>query len=57
MALLNKIDLLPHLDYDTRAAVDNIHQIHPAMPVFEISSKTEAGFTPWIQWIRDRVGR
>ncbi len=55
LALLNKIDLLPYLDYDARAAVDNIRQIHPGMPVHEISSKTEAGFAPWIQWIRDQV--
>ena len=57
VALLNKIDLLPHLDYDSRAAVENIRQIHPEMPVYEISSKTEAGFEPWIQWIRNHVDR
>jgi len=57
VALLNKTDLLPYLDYDSRAAVDNIRQIHPEMPIYEISSKTEAGFAPWIQWIRDRVGK
>jgi len=51
-ALLNKIDLLPYLDYDAKLAVANIHQIHPGMPVFETSAKTEAGFAPWLEWLR-----
>lgn len=56
-ALLNKIDLLPHLDYDSGLAVSNILQIHPDIPVFEISAKTEAGFDPWIAWLKAEMGR
>ena len=55
IALLNKIDLLPYLDYDKQAARDFIHQIHPNMPIFEISAKTEAGFEPWLEWLRNKV--
>lgn len=54
-ALLNKIDLLPHLDYDKQKALDYIHQIHPGMPVFEISARTEEGFEPWIRWLQAKV--
>jgi hydrogenase nickel incorporation protein HypB len=54
-ALLNKIDLLPYLDYDIKLAAANILQIHPGMPVFETSAKTEAGFGPWLEWIRTCV--
>jgi len=54
-ALLNKIDLLPYLDCDAQAAVDNIHQVHPGIPVFEISAKTEEGFDAWIQWLKEKV--
>ena len=53
--LLNKIDLLPHLDYDSQAAVEYIHQVHPGMPVFEISAKTEEGLTSWIDWLKHKV--
>jgi hydrogenase nickel incorporation protein HypB len=56
-ALLNKIDLLPYLDYDKTAAIEYIHQIQPGMPVYEISAKTEAGFSPWIQWLKDQVNQ
>ena len=55
VALLNKIDLLPYLDYDKQKAIDCIHQIHPEMPIFEISAKTGEGFEPWLEWLRERV--
>jgi hydrogenase nickel incorporation protein HypB len=53
--LLNKIDLLPYLDYDRQLAIDNIGQIHPDMAIFELSAKTGEGFHPWIAWLRDQV--
>ncbi len=55
VALLNKIDLLPYLDYDKDQAVDFIHQVHPDMPIFEISAKTEEGFEPWLEWLARKV--
>jgi hydrogenase nickel incorporation protein HypB len=53
-AILNKIDLLPHLggDYDLSLALSNIHQVHPGMPVFALSARTEEGFDPWIAWLQ-----
>ena len=56
-ALLNKVDLLPYLDYDKEKAVGYIHQIHPGIPVFEISAKTEEGFDPWIDWLKNKIGQ
>ncbi len=55
VALLNKIDLLPYLDVDLAAAEHNIHQIHPHMPIFAISAKTEEGFDAWIAWIKKSI--
>jgi hydrogenase nickel incorporation protein HypB len=54
-ALLNKIDLLPYLDFDPDLAVRNIRQIHPDMPVFRVSSKTEEGFDAWLDWLKGKV--
>ncbi|MCK5508831.1 MAG: hydrogenase nickel incorporation protein HypB [Desulfobacterales bacterium] len=56
-ALLNKTDLLPYLDYDKTEAIKNILQIHPGMPVFEISAKTKNGLGPWIEWLKKKVGQ
>jgi len=55
VALLNKIDLLPYLDYDKNKAIDYIHQVHPDMPIFETSAKTEEGFEPWLEWLIGKV--
>lgn len=53
--LLNKIDLLPYLDYKKKEAVKNILQVNPSMSIFEISAKTEEGFNSWIDWLKQRV--
>ena len=55
VALLNKVDLLPYLDFDKQKAIDFIHQVHPQMPVFEISAKTEEGFEAWIDWLKSKI--
>jgi hydrogenase nickel incorporation protein HypB len=55
LALLNKVDLLPHLDYDAQMAGDNIRQIHPGMPVLHLSAKTGEGFDPWLAWLESQV--
>lgn len=54
-ALLNKTDLLPYLDYNRESAIDNILQIHPDMPIFEMSATKIEGFGPWIDWIKNRL--
>jgi len=54
-AILNKIDLLPYLDYDKQKAVDYIHQVHPDIPIFELSAQTEEGFEPWLAWLKGKV--
>ncbi|MGD8701981.1 MAG: hydrogenase nickel incorporation protein HypB [Desulfosarcina sp.] len=53
--LLNKIDLLPYLDFDMELARTSIGQIHPGMPVFEISAKTGQGLEVWIDWLTEQV--
>ncbi|OQX60866.1 MAG: hydrogenase accessory protein HypB [Desulfococcus sp. 4484_241] len=55
VALLNKTDLLPYLDFDIDEAASNILKIHPGMPVFRTSSKTGDGMEPWLEWIKERV--
>jgi hydrogenase nickel incorporation protein HypB len=54
-AILNKIDLLPYLEYDKDEAVRNILQIHPGIPVFEMSARTEDGLEPWVIWLKEMV--
>jgi hydrogenase nickel incorporation protein HypB len=53
--LLNKIDLLPHLEYDVQMTLQSVAQIHPGMPVFQISAKSGQGMDAWLDWLRDQV--
>lgn len=55
VAILNKIDLLPYLEFDAALAVENMKLVHPHLPVFEISAKTEQGLDPWLEWLRVKV--
>lgn len=54
-ALINKTDLLPYLDYNVTETVKNIRNVHGDIPVFQISAKTEAGFEPWIKWLKEKT--
>ncbi|UCH86233.1 MAG: hydrogenase nickel incorporation protein HypB [Dehalococcoidia bacterium] len=55
VALLNKIDLIPHLDFDREAIIANIRAIDQGMPIFEISARTAEGFAPWLEWLKEKV--
>jgi hydrogenase nickel incorporation protein HypB len=54
-ALVNKIDLLPYLDLTSDAIQQTIRQVHPNMPIFNISAKTGEGFDGWIDWLTRQV--
>ncbi len=55
VAILNKIDLLPYLDYDKDLAIKYIKDVHSDMPIFETSAKTGEGMEKWYEWILDQV--
>ena len=54
-AVLNKIDLLPHLDFDVDRAIANARQINPALRFFHTSAKTGAGLQEWFDFLTTQV--
>lgn len=52
LMILNKIDLLPHLDFDVALAVANARQVNPDIDVLQVSAKTGEGLDQWYDWIR-----
>ena len=50
--VINKIDLLPHLDFDLDAFYENLRAINPNGEVFELSARTGEGIAPWLDWLR-----
>jgi len=51
LLLLNKCDLLPHLEFDVGFAIECAHRVNPGLPVIQISGKTGAGMPEWLAWI------
>jgi hydrogenase nickel incorporation protein HypB len=49
--LLNKCDLLPHLDFDVKLAEANARRVNPKLVIFRVSAATGEGMEPWLQWI------
>jgi hydrogenase nickel incorporation protein HypB len=49
--LLNKCDLLPHLDFDADLAEANARQVNPNLTVFRISATRGEGMSAWVDWI------
>ncbi len=53
VVLVNKIDLIPHLDYDLGAFYDNLRAVNPDAAVIETSARTGAGVDDWCRWLID----
>jgi hydrogenase nickel incorporation protein HypB len=54
-AVLNKIDLLPHLDYDLPLALANARSVNPELEIFPTSAKTGDGLESWFRFLRERT--
>ena len=53
--LLNKVDLLPHLDFDEDFYMKGIRALNPDVPVFKVSGKTGEGFDEAAAWFAARA--
>jgi hydrogenase nickel incorporation protein HypB len=52
LLLLNKIDLLPHLDFDVAEAVGYARRVNPAIEVLQVSATKGDGMDAWLDWLR-----
>ncbi|KAB2934966.1 MAG: hydrogenase nickel incorporation protein HypB [Candidatus Contendobacter sp.] len=52
LLLLNKIDLLPHLDFDVEQCLEYARRINPGLGVLQLSARTGAGVNAWLDWLR-----
>jgi len=52
ICVINKIDLLPYLDFDLQKAKDYAMRINPKLKFFEISASTGEGMEAWITWLK-----
>jgi hydrogenase nickel incorporation protein HypB len=55
-AILTKIDLLPHVDFDLRRAMSNALAVNPNLGICLISTRTGEGLERWFDFLRERAG-
>jgi hydrogenase nickel incorporation protein HypB len=51
LVLVNKVDLLPHLDFDLDKLLYNLDRVHPHVERMLVSARTGEGIEAWRDWL------
>jgi hydrogenase nickel incorporation protein HypB len=57
MMVLNKMDLLPHVDFDPGRALANALKVNPSISSISLSARTGEGLDAWYVWLRHESAR
>jgi len=57
LVLVNKIDLLPHLDYDVEKFLYHLDHVHPDVGRIMVSARTGEGIDAWREWLAETAAR
>jgi hydrogenase nickel incorporation protein HypB len=52
LVILNKIDLLPYLQFDVAKCLEYAHRVKPGVQILQLSATSGEGMENWLQWIR-----
>jgi hydrogenase nickel incorporation protein HypB len=55
--ILNKIDLLPHLDFDVSSATANARQVNPGITILQVTARSGDGLASWYGWLRRELSK
>jgi len=50
--VLNKVDLMKHLEFDTESFYEGVTALNPSGNIFEVSSINGDGMEEWIKWLK-----
>lgn len=53
--IINKIDLLPYLDFDMDYFRQGVEMLNPGLNTFAVSSKTGEGLEDWLVWLKSKI--
>jgi hydrogenase nickel incorporation protein HypB len=57
LVIVNKIDLLPHLDFDMDKLLYNLDVVHPGVQHMLVSARTGEGMDEWRDWLQSQVAQ
>ncbi len=52
LMILNKMDLLPYLDFDVEKCIEYARRVNPGIRILQLSARSGEGMESWYQWIR-----
>ena len=55
LLLINKIDLLPHLNFNLEACIAFAKDVNPNIEIIEMSCSEGTGMEAWYEWLREKV--
>nr|NQU89196.1 hydrogenase nickel incorporation protein HypB [Bacteroidota bacterium] len=55
ICVINKIDLLPYVDFDVEKSKEFASRINPNLKFFEVSAKSEEGLADWVDWLKNEL--
>jgi len=55
VAIITKIDLADAVGFDRTAAHANIRQVHPGVPILELSARTGHGIDAWMDFLKASI--
>lgn len=53
--IINKIDLLPYLEFDMNYFRKGVEILNPGLVTFAVSCKTGEGFEGWLDWLKGHI--
>ena len=53
--VLNKVDTMPHFDFNEAAFKVSIGQLNPHAVLFSLSAKTQEGIRAWTEWLSRQI--
>jgi hydrogenase nickel incorporation protein HypB len=55
ICIINKMDLLPYVNYDVDKAMDCAKRVNPNLKFFKVSATDGSGMDEWKQWLKEEI--
>jgi hydrogenase nickel incorporation protein HypB len=55
LMIINKIDLLPYVDFDVTRCIEFARQVNPAIEILQVAATQPATLTAWTNWILNHM--
>lgn len=52
LMVINKVDLLPHVDFDVARCMNHARRVNPSIDVLQLSATRGDGMDAWLHWLR-----